>query len=373
MTRKFFFSRILYLVPFSLMIRTVWVKIDYCLLIIDTMKNLLLNVLKIGGITLGVVIFGVVIFYFWASSGSYPRKNYAEVIDYRVPSPNNKDEFTVITYNIGYLSGLTNNQAVSTEQKLFDDNLKTVVHALKPLNADFIGFQEIDLASKRSYNVNQVLELAEQLSFKQGAIAINWDKNYVPFPYFPFSAHFGKILSGQAVLSRYPITENKRIVLDKVESKPFFYNALYLDRVAQVTQIKVNNRPIILINVHLEAFDAPTRRKQTEYLKKLLSEYVDEYPVLLIGDFNSTVPPIPENPQPTIDILLKTPSIKSALPPSALNNPQIATFPSDKPQYKLDYIFYTPKNIQVIEWRIVDEVKQASDHLPVMVKFRFKD
>ncbi|MBF2017889.1 MAG: endonuclease/exonuclease/phosphatase family protein [Rivularia sp. T60_A2020_040] len=337
------------------------------------MKNLLPTLLKIGGITFSVVIFTIIIFYLWASSNSYPRNKYAEIIDYPASPPTNKDEFTVITYNIGYLSGLTNNQAVDREKKLFDDNLKTVVDALKPFNADFIGLQEIDLESKRSFNINQVAELAEQLSFNQAGIAINWDKNYVPFPYLPFSAHFGKILSGQAILSRYPITNNKRIVLDKVASKPFFYNALYLDRVAQVSEIKVNNRSIIIINVHLEAFDIPTRRKQTEYIQKLLSEYVDKYPVLLIGDFNSTVPPIPENPQPTVDILLKTAAIKSALPPEALNNPQIATFPSDKPIVKFDYVFYTPKNIELIEWRIVDQVKQASDHLPVMMKFRFKD
>ncbi len=337
------------------------------------MKNLLPKLLKIGGISLGVIVVVVVMFYFWASSGGYARDKYDEVIDFTLDFPSNQKEFTVITYNIGYLSGLTNNQAVSREKKLFDDNLKTVVDALKGLNADFIGFQEIDLDSKRSFNVNQVSQLAEKLSFNQGAIAINWDKNYVPFPYFPFSAHFGRILSGQAVLSRYSIANNKRIVLDKVASKPFFYNALYLDRVAQVSEIKIDDRILILINVHLEAFDAPTRRKQTEYLQKLLSEYVDKYPVLLIGDFNSTVPPTAENPEPTIDILLKTASIKSALPPEALNNPQIATFPSDKPIAKLDYVFYTPKNIEVIEWRIVDEVEQASDHLPVLVKFRFKD
>ena len=338
------------------------------------MKNFLATILKFGGITLGLLIFAIVIFYFWASSNGYPRDKYEEIVDYPASTPTtNKNEFTLITYNIGYLSGLTNNQAVDREKKLFDDNLKTVVDALKPLNADFIGFQEIDLGSKRSFKVNQVSELAEQLSFNQAGIAINWDKTYVPFPYWPFSAHFGRILSAQAVLSRYPITSNKRIVLDKVASKPFFYNALYLDRVAQVSEIKVNNRSVILINVHLEAFDAPTRRKQTEYIQKLLSEYVDKYPVLLMGDFNSTVPPIPENPQPTVDILLKTASIKSALPPEALNNPKIATFPSDKPEVKFDYVFYTPKNIEVIEWRIVDEVKQASDHLPVLVKFRFKD
>lgn len=338
------------------------------------MKNLLPTILKIGGISLGLIIFAVVVFYFWGSSNAHPREKYVEVVDYPGSTPTtNKKEFTIITYNIGYLSGLTNNKAVDRSKNLFDDNLKTVINALKPLNADFIGFQEIDLASKRSFKVNQVSELAEALSFNQAAIAVNWDKNYVPFPYWPFTAHFGKILSGQAVLSRYPINKNRRIVLDKVASKPFFYNAFYLDRVAQVSEIQIDNRSLIVINVHLEAFDAPTRKKQTEYIQKLLSEYVDEYPVLLIGDFNSTVPPIPENPEPTVDILLKTAAIKSAFPAEALNNPKIATFPSDKPKFKLDYVFYTPKNVEVVEWRIVDEVKQASDHLPVMVKFRFKD
>ena len=338
------------------------------------MKNLLPTILKIGGISLGLIIFAVVVFYFWGSSNAHPREKYVEVVDYPgSPPTTNKKEFTIITYNIGYLSGLTNNKAVDRSKKLFDDNLKTVIDALKPLNADFIGFQEIDLASKRSFKVNQVSELAEALSFNQAAIAVNWDKNYVPFPYWPFTAHFGKIWSGQAVLSRYPINKNRRIVLDKVASKPFFYNAFYLDRVAQVSEIQIDNRSLIVINVHLEAFDAPTRKKQTEYIQKLLSEYVDEYPVLLIGDFNSTVPPIPENPEPTVDILLKTAAIKSAFPPEALNNPKFVTFPSDKPIVKLDYVFYTPKNVEVVEWRIVDEVKQASDHLPVMVKFRFKD
>ena len=127
--------------------------------------KLLATLLKIGGITLGVVILAVVIFYFWASSNGYPRDKYAEIIDYPSSAATNKDEFTLITYNIGYLSGSTNNKAVSRERKLFDDNLKTVVDALKPLNADFIGFQEIDLGSKRSFKVNQVSELAEQLSF----------------------------------------------------------------------------------------------------------------------------------------------------------------------------------------------------------------
>lgn len=340
------------------------------------MKQILLKALTISGISFALLLASLVIFYFWASSSSYPREKYAEIVEYKTKTDNETDTnseniFTVVTYNIGYLSGLTNNLAIDRNKQLFENNLKTAITALQPFKPDLIGFQEIDLDSKRSFNINQVNKIAEALNFARGAIAINWDKNYVPFPYFPFSAHFGRILSGQAVLSRYPIESHERITLENVTNKPFFYKAFYIDRLAQITKIDIKGRPVILINVHLEAFDVPTRQKQTESLQKLLSKYVDEYPVLLIGDFNSTLIN-GENPQPTINLLLKNPSLKSAVPQEKLTDEKSTTFPSDKPIAKLDYIFYTPKTIEVVEWRIISEAKQASDHLPLMMKFRFR-
>lgn len=338
------------------------------------MKQFILKILTISGISFTVLLAALVIFYFWASSSSYPRDKYTETVQYKtdyVTDNNSDDVFTVVTYNIGYLSGLTNNQAIETNRQFFDNNLKTAITALKPFKPDFIAFQEIDLDSKRSFNVNQVNKIAEALNFARGAIAINWDKNYLPFPYFPFSAHFGRILSGQAILSRYPIESHERITLENVTNKPFFYKAFYIDRLAQITKVNIKGRSLILINVHLEAFDVPTRQKQTEFLQKLLSKYADEYPVLLIGDFNSTLINS-ENPQPTINLLLKNLSLKSAVPQEKLTDQKSATFPSDKPIAKLDYIFYTPKTIDVVQWQIISEAKQASDHLPLMMKFRFR-
>ncbi|MEM7725074.1 MAG: endonuclease/exonuclease/phosphatase family protein [Cyanobacteria bacterium P01_A01_bin.45] len=344
------------------------------------MKRLLWKLLTIFGGTLAVLILTVIIFYFWASSGSYPQNKYDEIVKYntsKTPTSqlnNNKDTkdvFTVVTYNIGYLSGLTNNLAVETNQKLFDDNLKNAIAALKPLNADFIGLQEIDLASKRSFKVNQVEKVAQGLSFPEAAIGVNWDKNYVAFPYFPISAHFGRIVSSQAILSRYPIESHQRIVLEKVADNPFYYNAFYIDRVAQVSKIKVQNRTLVLINVHLEAFNKNTRLEQTKFIENLLEKYINDFPILLVGDFNST-PANNQETEPTINLLLNNPNLKSATPQSSFNDPKVLTFPADKPEAKLDYIFYTPKNIEVLEWQVVSEAKQASDHLPVMMKFRFK-
>ena len=325
----------------------------------------LITLLLLAGASLSI---SLVSFYFWASSPDYPRSKYAEILTSDLPPQlNSKDTYTAITYNIGYLSGLTNNQAVEREKTLFDENIKEAIAALKPRNADFIAFQEIDFASERSCGVNQLQELAAALEFPVQTTAINWDNNYVPFPPFPPSAHFGKMLSGQAVLSRYPVELNERILLERVASKPFYEKPFYLDRLAQVNRVQIANHILILINVHLEAFDKPTRLKQSKFVLELFLSFAQKYPVILLGDFNSE-PPSETNSDPTINLFLNTPGIGSAVPREILNYPENATYPSDKPSKTIDYIFYNSARIQGIEWEVIKDVL-ASDHLPVMMKF----
>ena len=323
--------------------------------------------------TTGLLLIALVAFFLWASAAGRAQKQYVEIFTNEGEViPPSTDTFTVISYNIGYLSGLTNNQAVERTESLFEQNQQTAIAALSDLQADFIGFQEIDIAAKRSYQVNQVQTLAKALGFGSAAIVINWDKNYLPFPYWPPSAHFGRIVSGQAVLSRYPIQLNQRIVLEKVKGQPFFYQAFYLDRIAQVTQVDLKGQSLVLINCHLEAFDSPTRTQQTQAVLGLAEMYAADHPVLLIGDFNSDLNREEEKADRSINLILQSDRLKSAFPKAQLEAGTMATFPSDAPQSTLDYIFYTPETIAPIEWRVVSEAAQASDHLPVMMRFQIK-
>lgn len=57
-----------------------------------------------------ILIVAFLIFYFWASGGSSSQKLF--LIHEITGKPIAADStFTVMTYNVGYLSGLTNNQA----------------------------------------------------------------------------------------------------------------------------------------------------------------------------------------------------------------------------------------------------------------------
>ena len=90
--------------------------------------------------------------------------------------------------------------------------------------------------------------------------------------------------------------------------------------------------------------------------------------MLLLGDFNSSLNRDEGDDPRSIGILLDSPVLASALPPA----PSSFTFPSDQPQYVLDYIFYTPATLEVVAAEVVAEAAQASDHLPVQAQVRLR-
>ncbi len=289
-------------------------------------------------------------------------------------STQDKDTFTIMTYNIGYMSGMSNNRPVRPDRNQHRENMQATISLLQSLDPDFIGFQEIDFNSDRSFEVNQLDTLAKYLDYPYGLIGINWDKNYVPFPYWPPQAHFGQVLSGQAILSRFSFGNHKREVLPKPGAS-FTYNRFYLDRLIQITQVEVG-RPLVLMNIHLEAFDEEARIRQTRRALDLFREYSYNYPVILIGDFNSP-PPFASGIEPDHSALTEfysSPFVNSGISEQQYRSQesQSLTFNSEKPYVKLDYIMYSPETIIPISSRVVTEANQISDHLPVITSFTFR-
>jgi len=324
------------------------------------MKKLLKFILYL---LIGVALF-IIVFFFWASSPNYTQEDYSKVTINDFPQKTATDSiYSIVTYNIGYLSGMTNNRAVAKPKTLFDSNLEKVTTEFELLDADIIAFQEIDYASARSYKINQQNEIAT-LGYNYVAEAVNWDENYVPFPEYPISMHFGEMLSGQSILSKYPIKNHQRIVLERVQDNPFYRDALYLERLAQVATITIENKDVIVINVHLEAFDKPTRVKQFNFVVDLFNQYKEKYPTILLGDFNSDA----DDQDAVIKQLFNKPMIGNA----AFGDTYAFTFDSANPVKRIDYIFYTKNSIDYIDGKVLTQFGQASDHLPVEMRFRLK-
>lgn len=328
------------------------------------MKKIIKTLSKI--ILMLIVCF--LVFYFWASSKTLDEKEYSKLIENNYSLKLSNDSiYSVVTYNIGYLSGMTNNIATEKSEenkRLYKTNLEKVRLEIKKLNPDILAFQEIDYNADRSYNVNQEEEIAK-LGYNYIAKAINWDKRYIPFPYGLPSVNFGKVISGQSIISKYKLKDYERIVLDRVDDIPFYKDAFYLDRLLQVTKVKIEGRVVVLMNVHLEAFDKPTRTKQFNYVLELFKKYKNEYPTILLGDFNSEA----RNKDAVVQEIFKMDDVGNTFYDK--KNPA-NTYDSKNPNKRIDYIFYTKKSIEYINGSVLNQFSVISDHLPLEMKFKLK-
>ncbi len=330
------------------------------------MKKILLVLLAL------VVAF--ITFYFWGSSNNWKVEKYNQFQQFTDKPSSVSDTLSVMTYNIGWLSGMTNNLPVAREEDLYAQNLKDALVVLNKYHPSIIGFQEIDVFAKRSFFYNQPDSLGIYLKYLNGCLAVNWDKKYVPFPYWPIKYHFGQLISGQYVMSDLEIIKNDYVTLPKPVNAPFYYNAFYLDRLIQKTWIKSGKGEILVMNVHLEAFDQETRIMHVNLVINEYLKYADELPVLLIGDFNSRAMgaegPINESARKMFEV----PGVAAAITDSlfALNPMSNYTFSSGEPIEKIDYIFFNTKFIEKLDAKVIQEAGQASDHFPVWMQFVLK-
>ncbi len=336
---------------------------------------------KISGGALGVLVVFFLSAYLWASSGTLPADEFEAgnlVVSSDYDDAELHNPLTMVTYNIGYGSGLTNNTGINASEEEYEANVTAIVRALEGVRPDIVAFQEIDYDSDRSYHRDQLAIISDALGLKYRVQGFNWDKRYLPFPYWPPSSHFGAVLSGQAIASAYPVLEHSKISLAKPDERPFYYNQFYLDRTVQISKIDVAGRSLTLLNVHLEAYMNATRQKQALEVVDAVRAHEDG-PLILLGDFNAQPPWVDsgmdENGRPdnTIVTILEQTGLHKAIPEGEYGagpGEGHLTFPSGTPSVCLDHIFYN-EHIERLSARVLSEAGTGSDHLPVMMSFRF--
>jgi hypothetical protein len=198
------------------------------------------RVILVISISVAAVLLCLVGMFSWASSGRYTRTEYKQGFVHEseeCPQGQGDGRYTIVTYNVGYGSGLTNNSGNNASEAEYKANEVAIATALKGVEPDIVVYQEIDFDSDRSYHSDQLTLFADALGMKYRAQAFNWDKNYVPWPYWPPSGHFKRMLSGQAISSTFPVRQHRKHTLSKPPENPFWYNRFYLDRVVQIAEL----------------------------------------------------------------------------------------------------------------------------------------
>ncbi len=275
----------------------------------------------------------------------------------------------VMTWNLGYGYGIGSHEpAERRSRQHYLQTLRGMASILEEQRPEIVLLQEIDFDSRRTHRIDQSAFLQKEAGYAYSAPVLNWRANYVPYPFFNFPAHFGRIRSGQSILSLYPIKSNKVILFSKPKENPSWYNAFYLFRCAQITEIElpgIGAAPVI--NIHLEAFSKETRDEQVRMVFDL-TDRLNAERMILAGDFNLScdeLTAIRESAETGKGNMSRTEGKRHLYE----NRPRLPTYPSDNPQEMLDHIFAGPA------WRIekVQTINPAgilSDHLPLLANLK---
>jgi endonuclease/exonuclease/phosphatase family metal-dependent hydrolase len=311
-------------------------------------------------------------------------------------------DIKILTFNIGYASlSETEDFAMDGGSKGRMDsktsveiNLTGIADIITASNPDLILLQEVDVDSDRSYNTPQYSYFAE-LSAMPVTLGYNYRCIFVPFPFNP-SQMMGKVNSGIMTATNYYVSDATRVQLPGSFSWPL--RLANLKRCAVITRIPIDgsNQELIIINVHLSAYDDGTMRLQEmAALQELMqTEYEKGNYVIVGGDFNQTFPGAYTQNLDGYDYLfeLKNPAfwqaygmddawfnergwqfaIDLSLPTCRLLHQAYDTENPSNNQYYLIDGFIVSANIEIRSVITRDEKFKFSDHNPVELIFRIK-
>lgn len=293
------------------------------------------------------------------------------------PSP--ARTLTVATWNIAWGQGWGSELSGSVPFRShadIDRALTAMAAVLRNAAVDVALLQEVDLSAARSGHVDQARAIAERAGFPWVAAASSWDLPYLPYPLWPPSRHSGRIRSGGAILSRYPLSAAWIETLPKPAARSAVYRAFYPSRYLMGAVLDAGDDQLIqLANTHLEAFDLDNRRLQAGIVASRVAALARAPRLVFGGDLN-TVPPsaavrhayadephTDHRSDPTYPIISAVPGLTPARPEQGF------TFPAHQPSRMLDHLFVAGA-LAVESARVAPEGGESSDHLPVIARLR---
>ncbi len=216
---------------------------------------------------------------------------------------------------------------------------------------------ETDFNSAWSYNVNQARYIAEKCGYSHILEQINMDVN---FPFY-------RLCFGNAVLSRYPLKNAQFLNFPPRSGWEDFFAGNH-DGV--FCEARTPFGPVGIFAVHLEYRSETVRQACVRMIAETGDNY--SFPVIALGDFNSTLPGLPgakqaKKEKKAMYYLLGEGGFTASLSLDKIG-PEHYTFPSEKPATLIDWI--TGKGIRSFSG--AKNIKsRLSDHLMVTAEVEF--
>lgn len=235
----------------------------------------------------------------------------------------------IMTFNIQH--------ALDYQNKVIDIDL--FIKAIKKYNTDICCLNEVRGEGPIDGYTNQTNAIGNGLGF---------------FRYFGEAIKVGGTSPyGNAIVARSPFKSVKTIAIPLTNDRSEKSN--YEPRCIIKAVAEIENRDICFLVCHMGLSNAE-RKDAVETLCKLIDEI--EIPIILAGDFNT-------HPQ---DAVLKPLYDRLCDSDEKAEMQNAFTYPSDKPEIKIDYIFYRGLNCTYSQ--VITEI--VSDHFPIVADFEIK-
>ncbi|MFT4623100.1 MAG: endonuclease/exonuclease/phosphatase family metal-dependent hydrolase [Myxococcota bacterium] len=207
------------------------------------------------------------------------------------PVPEWQGELKVLAWNVKYGAARVPfwfdgfGDRVIMDERVVVNNLEGLKALIEEFDPDIVLAEEIERGSKRSAYVDMVRWLLDDrdLGFNHAAYAPNWQVGYVP------DSGVGRVDMGNALFSRYPITEAFRVDQGPLEEQDALTKFFYLDRSLLEAKLDLPSGPLTVFVAHPDAYSTDgTKLRQVEQLYDLGAEVKGD--VLVGGDLN-VLPP----------------------------------------------------------------------------------
>ena len=240
----------------------------------------------------------------------------------------------------------------ATEEPVFDGSIKVVAYNIELSEEIDKAIEELGMTPELMDA--DILLLQEMDEDGVAKIAQRLQYNFV---YYPASLHYKhKKNYGNAILSKWPIKDHRKIVL------PYEHPMNRQIRIAAIATIIVGEFEILTYSVHTEMFWLGGKKKldQVDSILRSVADHFDQ--VIIGGDFNTNT----ENGlEKTEELFVRAGFIRASKGVGPTSKVNILGMTN----YRLDHIFV--KGFTPIACGKCEDA-QSSDHYPVWVALRLQ-
>jgi endonuclease/exonuclease/phosphatase family metal-dependent hydrolase len=310
----------------------------------------------------------------WAGGGKTLHSAQGSGIIETIPGaleiwPPPAQELVVLSYSIAY--GLGDSRQRGVNPAAVYDRLDAVIETIAASGADVVLLQEVDFASRRTYDIDQLQYIAAALGWGFVARVITWECRYLPSPFWALQRHAGRLRAGQGVISRFPLVQNTRQRLSQPLTQPLLSPLFSPYHTVQMVDMQCGDRTVRFLNVHLEPRDPVTRQRQAQELVAFVRQVATPNCVLMgalnnlasEGTARSNGPAISQ--VRALDII--TSGLRDRLRTVTAMHPSALPGPLYSPR---EYALIGP-GLQIVETQVMMPDEPVSDHLPLLLRLRW--